>query len=119
MSSLPSKPLLQPQSLVDLFIPFTWLAMQDFGDELADARLMQLLPVQVLGVVDSQFSTNPQVVGALGGMGAVTTGLMATTTLKLAVGFNRTGSSLGPWVRGLALSIWCKPHDAARSGRSL
>ena len=159
MSSLPVDPHPQPESLSDLFVSFTWLALQGFGGVLAVVQremvekkrwltreefiedwavaqimpgpnvvnlslmigaryfglkgaltalagmlLMPLLLVLVLAVVYGQFSANPQVAGALRGMGAVAAGLIAATALKLAVGLN--GNVLG---RGLcvALGVLC------------
>ncbi len=141
MSSLPAGPHPRPQSLSDLFLSFTWLALQGFGGVLAVVQrelvekkrwltreefiedwavaqimpgpnvvnlslmigaryfglkgaltalagmlLMPLLLVLVLAVVYGQFSANPQVAGALRGMGAVAAGLIAATALKLAMG---------------------------------
>jgi chromate transporter len=128
----------QPKNLTDLFVSFTWLALQGFGgvlavvqrelvenkrwmtkeefiEEWAVAQIMPgpnvvnlaitlgsrwfgwrgaltalaglltcpLLVVLALALVYAQFSTNPQVAGALRGMGAVAAGLIAATGLKL------------------------------------
>ena len=148
MTSLPAEPRPQPHGLSDLFVSFTWLALQGFGGVLAVVQrelvekkrwltqeefiedwavaqimpgpnvvnlslmigaryvglkgaltalagmlVMPLLLVLVLAVVYGQFSANPQVAGALRGMGAVAAGLIAATALKLAMGL--TGNVLG------------------------
>ena len=146
MSSLPEAPVHsapqrrpQPESLTDLFVSFTLLALQGFGgvlavvqreivekknwmtreefvEEWSVAQIMPgpnvvnialmiggryfglrgaltalagmlavpLLVVLVLAVVYAQFADNPQVAGALRGMGAVAAGLITATGLKLA-----------------------------------
>lgn len=159
MSSLPADPHPQPRSLTDLFVSFTWLALQGFGGVLAVVQrelvekkrwltreefiedwavaqimpgpnvvnlslmigaryfglkgaltalagmlLMPLLLVLVLAVAYGQFSANPQVAGALRGMGAVAAGLIAATALKLAVGLN--GNVLGHRLC-VALGVLC------------
>ena len=159
MSSLPADPHPQPKSLTDLFVSFTWLALQGFGGVLAVVQrelvekkrwltreefiedwavaqimpgpnvvnlslmigaryfglkgaltalagmlLMPLLVVLVLAMVYGQFSANPQVAGALRGMGAVAAGLIAATALKLAVGLN--GNVLGHRLC-VALGVLC------------
>ncbi|MDO9400845.1 MAG: chromate transporter [Polaromonas sp.] len=128
----------QPESLTDLFVSFTLLALQGFGgvlaivqreivekkrwmtreefiEEWAVAQVMPgpnvvnlslmiggryfglkgalvalagmltvpLLIVMVLALLYAQFASNPQVAGALRGMGAVAAGLIAATGLKL------------------------------------
>jgi chromate transporter len=133
-----SLPLGRPQSLTDLFVSFTLLALQGFGgvlavvqrelvekkrwlsreefiEEWAVAQIMPgpnvinlsimlgsryfglrgaivalagmitfpLLVVLALALLYAEFSTNPQVVGALRGMGAVAAGLVTATGLKL------------------------------------
>ena len=148
MSPHPADPHPQPKSLTDLFVSFTWLALQGFGGVLAVVQrelvekkrwltreefiedwavaqimpgpnvvnlslmigaryfglkgaltalagmlLLPLLLVLVLAVVYGQFSANPQVAGALRGMGAVAAGLIAATALKLAMGLK--GNILG------------------------
>ena len=165
MSSLPADPHLQPhphphpKSLTDLFLSFTWLALQGFGGVLAvvqrelvekkrwltreefieDWAVAQIMPgpnvvnlslmigarhfglkgaltalagmltmplllVLVLAVVYGQFSANPQVAGALRGMGAVAAGLIAATALKLAMGLK--SNVLGQrWC--MALGVLC------------
>lgn len=130
--------LQRPASLTDLFLSFTFLALQGFGGVLAvvqrelvekkrwmtreqfveDWAVAQILPgpnvvnlsmmigdryfglrgalvalagmlaaplvvVLMLALVYAQFATNPQVAGALRGMGAVAAGLIAATGLKL------------------------------------
>jgi chromate transporter len=50
---------------------------------LAGLLTCPLLVVLALALVYAQFSTNPQVAGALRGMGAVAAGLIAATGLKL------------------------------------
>ncbi|MGE0331841.1 MAG: chromate transporter [Ramlibacter sp.] len=127
-----------PQSLTDLFLSFTVLALQGFGGVLAvvqrelverkrwmtreqfveDWAVAQILPgpnvvnlsmmigdrhfglrgaivavcgmlaaplcvVLVLALVYTQFAANPQVAGALRGMGAVAAGLVTATGFKL------------------------------------
>lgn len=149
MNSLPSPSRPQPQSLTDLFVAFTWLALQGFGGVLAvvqrelvekkrwltseefieDWAVAQIMPgpnvvnlslmigaryfglkgalaalagmllvplvlVLALAVAYDQFSGNPQVAGALRGMGAVAAGLIAATALKLAAGLS--SNVLGP-----------------------
>jgi chromate transporter len=136
--ALAAPPMARPQSLTDLFVSFTLLALQGFGgvlavvqrelvenkrwmtkeefvEEWAVAQIMPgpnvvnlsitlgaryfglrgalaalagmltlpLLVVLVLALVYSQFAANPQVAGALRGMGAVAAGLITATGLKL------------------------------------
>jgi chromate transporter len=136
--ALAAPPAGQPESLTDLFVSFTWLALQGFGgvlaivqrelvenkrwmtkeefiEEWAVAQIMPgpnvinlaitlgsryfgwrgalaalaglltcpLLVVLGLALVYAQFSSNPQVAGALRGMGAVAAGLITATGLKL------------------------------------
>jgi chromate transporter len=131
-------PTARPQSLTDLFVSFTLLALQGFGgvlavvqrelvekkrwltreefiEEWAVAQIMPgpnvvnlsitlgwryfglrgalvalagmltcpLLVVLALALVYAQFAGNPQVAGALRGMGAVAAGLITATGLKL------------------------------------
>jgi chromate transporter len=133
-----TEPRPQPESLTDLFVSFTLLALQGFGgvlavvqrelvekkkwmtreefvEEWAVAQIMPgpnvvnlalmigsryfgfrgamvalagmltfpLLVVLALAVTYAQFAGNPQVAGALRGMGAVAAGLIAATGLKL------------------------------------
>lgn len=128
----------RPQSLRDLFLSFTWLALQGFGGVLAvvqrevvekkqwltpdefleDWAVAQVLPgpnvinlalmigdrhfglpgamaalagmltvplgvILVLAVLYAHYAGNPQVAGALRGMGAVAGGLIAATGVKL------------------------------------
>jgi chromate transporter len=128
----------KPQSLTDLFVSFTLLALQGFGGVLAvvqrelverkrwltpeefveDWAVAQIMPgpnvmnlsmmvgnryfglrgalcalagmltvpliiVLLLAIVYAQFAQHPQVVGALRGMSAVTSGLIVGTGLKL------------------------------------
>ncbi len=128
----------QPQSLTDLFVSFTWLALQGFGgvlavvqrelvekkrwmtreefvEEWAVAQIMPgpnvvnlslmighryfglrgalvalagmltvpLVVVLLLVLVYAQFASQPEVAGALRGMGAVAAGLIAATGLRL------------------------------------
>jgi chromate transporter len=135
-ASAPDRP--QPQSPRDLFVSFTWLALQGFGGVLAivqrelvekkrwltpdefleDWAVAQVLPgpnvvnlgimigdryfglrgamcalagmltvpmvvILMLAVLYAQFAGNPQVAGALRGMGAVAGGLIAATGIKL------------------------------------
>ncbi|MBO9514452.1 MAG: chromate transporter [Variovorax sp.] len=134
----------RPQSLRDLFLSFTWLALQGFGGVLAvvqrevvekkrwltpdefleDWAVAQVLPgpnvinlslmigdryfglrgavvavagmltvplgvILVLAVLYAQFAGNPQVAGALRGMGAVAGGLIAATGIKLIPALRR------------------------------
>lgn len=143
MSSFPAPAvappeLLRPRNLVDLFLSFTWLALQGFGGVLAVAQrelvenkrwmtredfveewaVAQIMPgpnvinlaitlgsryfgwrgatVAVVGLITApltllltlavayaQFASSPQVAGALRGMGAVASGLIIATGLKL------------------------------------
>ena len=128
----------RPENLTDLFVSFTWMALQGFGgvlavvqrelvekkrwmtkeefiEEWAVAQIMPgpnvvnlgitlgaryfgwrgalvalaglltcpLLVVLALALVYAQYASNPQVAGALRGMGAVAAGLIAATGLKL------------------------------------
>ncbi|MBO9651798.1 MAG: chromate transporter [Variovorax sp.] len=128
----------RPQSIRDLFVSFTWLALQGFGGVLAvvqremvekkrwltpdefleDWAVAQVLPgpnvvnlalmigdrhfglrgaiaavagmltvplgvILVLAVLYAHYAGNPQVAGALRGMGAVAGGLIAATGIKL------------------------------------
>jgi chromate transporter len=128
----------QPQSPRDLFVSFTWLALQGFGGVLAivqremvekkkwltpdefleDWAVAQVMPgpnvinlalmigdryfglrgalaavagmlavpmvvILVLAVLYAHYAANPQVAGALRGMGAVSGGLIAATGIKL------------------------------------
>jgi chromate transporter len=128
----------RPENLTDLFVSFTWMALQGFGgvlavvqrelvekkrwmnkeefiEEWAVAQIMPgpnvvnlgitlgaryfgwrgalvalaglltcpLLVVLALALVYAQYAANPQVAGALRGMGAVAAGLIAATGLKL------------------------------------
>jgi len=134
----PSSEHPRPQSPRDLFLSFTWLALQGFGGVLAvvqremvekkrwlspdefleDWAVAQVLPgpnvinlalmigdryfglrgvvaalggmlmvplgvILVLAVLYAHFAGNPQVAGALRGMGAVAGGLIAATGIKL------------------------------------
>lgn len=133
-----SEPRPQPRSCTDLFVSFSWLALQGFGgvlavvqrelvekkrwltreefvEEWAVAQIMPgpnvvnlsimlgsryfgwrgalagmagmitfpLLLVLALALVYAEFAGNPQVAGALRGMGAVAAGLITATGLKL------------------------------------
>ena len=133
----------RPQSLTDLFVSFTLLALQGFGgvlavvqrelvekkrwltkeefvEEWAVAQIMPgpnvinlaimlgarhfgwrgalagvagmitvpLLVVLALALVYAEFASNPQVAGALRGMGAVAAGLVTATGLKLLGALN-------------------------------
>jgi len=134
----------QPRSTGDLFMSFTWLALQGFGGVLAvvqremvekkrwltadefleDWAVAQVLPgpnvinlalmigdryfglrgaiaavagmltvplvvILALAVLYAQFAGNPQVAGALRGMGAVAGGLIAATGIKLIPALRR------------------------------
>ncbi|VWX63658.1 Chromate transporter [Burkholderiales bacterium 8X] len=134
----------QPRSPRDLFVSFTWLALQGFGGVLAivqreivekkrwltneefleDWAVAQVLPgpnvinlalmlgdryfglrgamaalagmltvplvvILALAVLYAQFAGNPQVAGALRGMGAVAAGLIAATGIKLLPALKR------------------------------
>jgi chromate transporter len=134
----PPAPPAQPQSPRDLFVSFTWLALQGFGGVLAivqremvekkrwltpeqfleDWAVAQVMPgpnvinlalmigdryfglrgavaavagmlavplvvILVLAVLYAHYAANPQVAGALRGMGAVSGGLIAATGIKL------------------------------------
>jgi chromate transporter len=139
MNSLPTEESPRPQSLTDLFVSFTLLALQGFGGVLAivqrelvdnkrwltreefieDWAVAQIMPgpnvvnlslmiggryfglkgamaalagmltvpliiVLMLALLYSQFSSNPNVAGALRGMGTVAAGLIIATGLRLA-----------------------------------
>ena len=139
MTPQPEKQRPQPESLTDLFVSFTLLALQGFGGVLAivqrelvdkkrwmtreefieDWAVAQIMPgpnvvnlslmiggryfglkgamaalagmltvplviVLMLALLYSQFSGNPNVAGALRGMGTVAAGLIVATGLRLA-----------------------------------
>ena len=141
MSSLPAQDRPRPQSITDLFVSFTVLALQGFGGVLAvvqrefvekkrwmtteefleDWAVAQVMPgpnvinlaliiggryfglkgamaalsgmlaaplliVLTLALVYAQFASRPEVAGALRGMGAVASGLIGATALKLTKG---------------------------------
>jgi chromate transporter len=141
-ASAPDRP--QPQSPRDLFVSFTWLALQGFGGVLAvvqremvekkrwltpdqfleDWAVAQVLPgpnvvnlalmigdryfglrgaicavagmlvvplgvILTLAVLYAHYAGNPQVAGALRGMGAVAGGLIAATGIKLIPALRR------------------------------
>jgi len=143
-----------PRSKTELFVAFTWLALQGFGGVMAVAQrelverlrwlskeqfveilsLSQVLPgpnvinmslmfgdrhfgwrgaltavagmlaaplfiVLALAALYVQFSSVPQVAGALRGMGAVASGLILATGLKLAPMLKR--NPMGLWPCGL------------------
>jgi chromate transporter len=145
-----AEPARAPHSKTELFMAFSWLALQGFGGVLAVAQrelverlrwlsreqfvellsLSQVLPgpniinlslmfgdrhfgwrgalaavggmlaaplliVLALAALYAQFSSVPQVAGALRGMGAVAAGLILATALKLAPTLKR--SPLGLW----------------------
>jgi chromate transporter len=144
-------PLARPQSLTDIFVSFTLLALQGFGgvlavvqrelvenkrwlsreefvEEWAVAQIMPgpnvinlaitlgwryfgwrgslaalagmltcpLLVVLALALVYAQFAANPQVAGALRGMGAVAAGLITATGLRLVPALNRNALGVAP-----------------------
>ena len=148
-------PLARPASLTDLFLSFTWLALQGFGGVLAivqrevvekkkwltpeefleDWAVAQVLPgpnvinlsvmigdryfgvrgaaaalagmltvplvvILALAVLYAHYAGNPQVAGALRGMGAVAAGLIAATGIKLIPALRRL-----PLGFGLSLAI--------------
>jgi chromate transporter len=160
-------PTARPQSLTDLFVSFTLLALQGFGgvlavvqrelvekkrwltreefiEEWAVAQIMPgpnvinlsitlgwryfglrgalvalagmltcpLLVVLALALVYAQFAGNPQVAGALRGMGAVAAGLITATGLKLVPALKKnvlgvpTSAALG--VLAFACIAWLK-----------
>ncbi|HEY6355582.1 MAG TPA: chromate transporter [Burkholderiaceae bacterium] len=166
MSATPAAPatvaiepaLRAPRSKTELFIAFTWLALQGFGGVLAVAQhelverlrwlskeqfvemlsLSQVLPgpnvinlslmfgdrhfgwrgaltavaamlaaplviVLALAALYVQFSAVPQVAGALRGMGAVASGLILATGLKLAPTLKR--NPMGLWACGLIVVL--------------
>jgi chromate transporter len=154
-----SEPALRaPRSKTELFVAFTWLALQGFGGVLAVAQhelverlrwlskeqfvemlsLSQVLPgpniinlslmfgdrhfgwrgaltavaamlaaplliVLALAALYVQFSAVPQVAGALRGMGAVASGLILATGLKLAPTLKR--NPMGLWACGLIVVL--------------
>jgi chromate transporter len=134
----PDEVLRRPRNLVDLFLSFTWLALQGFGGVLAVAQrelvenkrwmtredfveewaVAQIMPgpnvinlaitlgsryfgwrgatvalagliiaplmlLLTLAVAYARFAASPQVAGALRGMGAIASGLIIATGLKL------------------------------------
>ena len=138
LEAVVAEPTARPDSLTDLFVSFTWMALQGFGgvlavvqrelvekkrwmtreefiEEWAVAQIMPgpnvinlsitlgsryfgwkgalvgvlgivtfpLLVVLALALVYAGFASNPQVAGALRGMGAVAAGLITATGLKL------------------------------------
>jgi chromate transporter len=144
MSMPPASERARPQSPTDLFLSFTWLALQGFGGVLAvvqrelvdkkrwltneefieDWAVAQIMPgpnvlnlsvmigdrhfglrgalaamtgllavpllvVLTLALVYAQYADNPQVAGALRGMGAVAAGLITATGLKLVPAVRR------------------------------
>lgn len=152
----------RPRSKTDLFISFTFLALQGFGgvlavvqrelverkrwlsreefvEEWAVAQIMPgpnvinlsitlgaryfglpgalvavagmlafpLLVVLLLALVYAEFSANPQVAGALRGMGAVAAGLVIATGLKLIGALNRNVLGLPLCAAIGALSFVC------------
>jgi len=156
----PPPPRPQPQSLADLFLSFTFLALQGFGGVLAvvqrelvekkrwltreefveDWAVAQTLPgpnvvnlslmigsryfgwrgalasvagmltfplviVLCLALVYTRYANDPQVAGALRGMGAVAAGLITATGLKLAPALRRHPLGL-PLSIGLALACF-------------
>ncbi len=166
MSATPDAPvtvatepaLRAPRSKTELFIAFTWLALQGFGGVLAVAQhelverlrwlskeqfvemlsLSQVLPgpnvinlslmfgdrhfgwrgaltavaamltaplviVLALAALYVQFSAVPQVAGALRGMGAVASGLILATGLKLAPTLKH--NPMGLWACGLIVVL--------------
>ena len=141
----------RPRSLRDLFLSFTWLALQGFGGVLAivqremvekkrwltpdefleDWAVAQVMPgpnvinlammigdrhfglrgavaavagmltvplivILALAALYAQYATNPQVAGALRGMGAVAGGLIAATGFRLVPSLRRHPLGLGP-----------------------
>jgi len=158
-ASVAEPELRQPRSKTELFMAFTWLALQGFGGVLAVAQrelverlrwlnkeqfvellsLSQVLPgpniinlalmfgdrhfgwrgalvatggllaaplviVLVLAALYAQFSSVPQVAGALRGMGAVAAGLVLSTALKLAPTLRRNAMGLWPSVAMMVAS---------------
>ncbi|HEY0825476.1 MAG TPA: chromate transporter [Ramlibacter sp.] len=151
--ALAAPPAARPQSLTDLFVSFTVLALQGFGGVLAVVQrelvekkrwltkeefieewaVAQIMPgpnvinlgimigaryfglrgalaalagmltfptlvVLALALVYAEFASNPQVGGALRGMGAVAAGLITATGLKLLPALKKN-------VLGLPLSV--------------
>jgi chromate transporter len=148
----------RPQSTRDLFVSFTWLALQGFGGVLAivqhemvekkrwltadefleDWAVAQVLPgpnvinlalmigdryfglrgaiaavggmltvplgvILVLALLYAHFASNPQVAGALRGMGAVAGGLIAATGIKLIPALRRHPLGFGVCLGFVAL----------------
>jgi chromate transporter len=157
LAHAPSEEHPRPQSLSDLFVSFTLLALQGFGGVLAvvqrelvekkrwmtreefieDWAVAQIMPgpnvinlaimiggryfglrgamvalagmltvpllvVLALALVYAQYAGNPQVAGALRGMGAVAAGLVISTALKLAPTLQKNTIGLWPGL-GFAL----------------
>lgn len=78
---------------LSLMIGARYFGLKGAMTALAGMLFIPLLLVLVLAVLYGQFSTNPQVAGALRGMGAVAAGLIAATALKLVAGLS--GNVLG------------------------
>ena len=89
---------------LSLMIGARYFGLKGALTALAGMLLMPLLLVLVLAMVYGQYSANPQVAGALRGMGAVAAGLIAATALKLAAGLS--GSVLGHRLC-VALGVLC------------
>lgn len=155
-AAAPDRP--QPRSTRDLFVSFTWLALQGFGGVLAivqremvekkrwltadefleDWAVAQVLPgpnvinlalmigdryfglrgavaavsgmltvplvvILALAVLYAHYAGNPQVAGALRGMGAVAGGLIAATGIKLIPALRRHPLGFGACLGFVAL----------------
>ena len=155
-AATPDRP--RPESLRDLFLSFTWLALQGFGGVLAivqrevvekkrwltpdefleDWAVAQVLPgpnvinlalmigdryfglrgavvavagmlavplvvILALAVLYAHYAGNPQVAGALRGMGAVAGGLIAATGIKLIPALRRHPLGFGACLGFVAL----------------
>lgn len=155
-AAAPDRP--QPRSIGDLFVSFTWLALQGFGGVLAivqremvekkrwltadefleDWAVAQVLPgpnvinlalmigdryfglrgavaavagmlavplvvILALAVLYAHYAGNPQVAGALRGMGAVAGGLIAATGIKLIPALRRHPLGFGVCLGFVAL----------------
>ena len=79
---------------------------------LAGMLTVPLLVVLVLALLYAQFAGNPQVAGALRGMGAVAAGLIAATGLKLIAALQQASA-------GLRASAWARRAGASSPSRWL
>jgi chromate transporter len=78
-------------NVINLGITFgsRWFGFSGAAVAVAGLTFVPLLVVLVLGVVYSEFASNPHMAGALRGMGAVAAGLITATGLKLLPALKR------------------------------